>query len=479
MSRERVRAYRSSEIETLGRQLRYAPAVKRAEAVFFAEVFHDQIEPEKNYPIDYVVYRLTGKRVPPSESVMLAGEALRPDVRLFIDALSQTVEIQATVEDPCETTAELAKRLDVSTKTVARWRDRGLRWRWGVKQTGARLSVLFPHSAVQAFCSEQPDRIDAAKRFGRFRGDEKGRLIKRVRRLAHATDFPPQQIYRHLAKRTGRSVEALRLLIAEHDREHPDEAVFGDRAGPLSDKHKRVIARAYARGITVSAMCDRFRKTRSTIYRAVNEQRARQALAHRIEVIESPLFDRDDADEVLMQPTKRPGKPRHLDADAIESLPGSIRPIYSARIDPDSATRSLIVRYNYIKHTSRQLQKQLARPPARAGDLDRFEQLVGRAQSVFGDVLAGTLPIVLSVVRRQLVDVEEGSENTLLALLDRANAVLVHEIERFDASLSHQFESVLTNRLLQELARTDEPARIVTTVQLRRRLKNAGLKLPD
>lgn len=475
MSRSRVRAYRSTEVADLARQLLYAPKDKRAQAVLHAERFHDEIDPQKNYPIDYVVYRLTGRRVPPSESVMLAGEALAPDLRLFIDALSRTVELAATADDPCETTKELAARLGVSTKTVARWRDAGLRWRWGIRLAGDKPGVLFPRSAVEAFRRARAERVDAAGRFARMDEAEKRRLIERARRLAQVIDAAPQRIYEHLAKRTGRSVEALRQLITGHDTAHPDDAVFGDRPGPLTDKQKRVIDRAYQRGVTVSAMCRRFGKTRSTIYRAVNEQRAERALAVQIEPVYSLIFDRDDADEVLMQPIKRTGRPRRLDEDVIATLPEPLGPIYAHRIDSDAVTRSLVVRYNFIRHRAKKLQEQIAQPPVRAGDLDRFDDLIGRADAARAEVLAGTLPIVLSVVRRQMVGGVHQSEGALLSLLDRGNRVLVHEVERFDASRSHKFESVLTNRLLRELAKADEPRHRLDVQSLIQRLARAGL----
>lgn len=476
MTRQRKQVYRTRELSELARQLLYSPPEKRVEAVRHAEQFHDEIEPGKNYPIDFVVYRLTDRRVPPSESVMLAGEAVAPDLRLLIDTLSRSMTLPSDEGDPAQTVAELAKDMGVSTKTIGRWRDVGLRWRWGVRGAGRKPNVLITRSALQAFEAQHPGRLGAAARFTRLDQAEKQSLLARVRRLASVVDRPPQSILTHVARRTGRSVESLRLLVTQHDAEHPAEAVFADRAGPLTDKQKRVIDRAYQRGITVTAICQRFRKTRSTIYRAIHEARARRACRTDISVVHSPTFDREDADEVLMQPILREGKRRWLDRKVIAGLPEQLRPLYGQPRDQDAVVRSLIVRYNYIKYRAAAVQKQLAAESLRAMDLDRFDELLARANAVRGEILSGVLPVVLSVVRRQLAGEAQASADALIQMLGVGNRVLLEEIDRFDASVAHSFESVLTNRLLRVLVQPPDECDWIDADRLVGQLWEAGLR---
>lgn len=475
MSKQRKQAYRSTQMSELARQLLYSPPERRGEAVRRAERFHDELEPEKNYPIDFVVYRLTDRRVPPSDSVMLVGEALRPDLRLLIDALSRSIEMGEDEGDPCETTAELARRLSVSTKTVARWRDAGLRWRWGAREQGGKPRVLIPRSAVSAFEQSEGDRVASASGYSRLSEAEKAGVLERARRLAEASDAAPQVVLEHLAKRTGRSVEALRQLVQQHDKDQPGSAVFGDRAGPLTDKQKRTIDRAYRRGVTVSAMCKRFGKTRSTIYRAIHEARALRALMVEVDVVRSPMFDREDADEVILRPIEPTGKRRRLDRKVIETLPDRLRGVYDRPRDSDEVTRALIVQYNYLKHRAAQVQDLLRTEAPRSAELNRFDELLERARAARGRAVSGALPAVLSVVRRQLPVGGGQSGRCLLAMLDAANAVLIDEVDRFDAARSHKFESVLTNRLLRELAKPIDAARVVGVDDLLARLVSAGV----
>lgn len=452
MSRPRQQAYRTNELSDLTRQLLYSPTQRRAEAVRHAEQLHDEVEGGKNYPLDFVVYKLTGRRVPTNERVMLVGEAIRPDLCLLIDALSRSIELLDDPADPGMTTMELAESLSVSTKTIGRWRDAGLRWRWGVQQPGGTRMVLFLRSAVDSFAQKQGGRIASAAAFNRLDSEEKQAILRRARRLAQATDRPAQAILNHLAKRTGRSPEAIRQVTRRHDAQHPDQRIFVDRTGPLTEAQKHAIDESYRTGKTVSMLCEQYGKTRSTIYRAIHEGRARSIRATPITAIYSPVFDRDDADEVLMQPIVRQGDGRRLGQEVFSNLPDALKPVYDRPIEADEVVRSLVVRYHFLKHRAACLQQAIIQTPAKASELDQFDDLLARIMKARAEVIAAMLPTVLSVVLRQQTGSDRRGSGVLLAMLGLAHQALFEEIDQYDPAVSHTLESVLTNRLLRLLA---------------------------
>lgn len=472
MSRQRKQSFRSSELAELTRQLMYAPTDKRAEVVPHAEHLHDALDADKNYPIDFVVYRLTGRRVPPSENVMLVGEAIKPDLRLLIDALSRSIELACNATDPGKTTKELAESLGVSTKTVARWRDAGLRWRWGVR--GGKPTVLITQSALDAFQNDQAARVATARQFSRLTASEKSCVIERARRLANASDASQKAILTHLAKRTGRSIEAIRQLIHQHDAAHPEQAVFADRTGPLTDAQKQEINGAYRGGMTVSALCERYNKTRSTIYRAIHEARAKQICSMTIDAVLSPIFEREDADEVLAQPIPRSESARRLGAEAIDALPDNLKAIYDRPIEPNETVRSLIVRYNFLKYQARNLQRVICASAPRASELNQFDALLAKIDKARGEVIAAVLPITLSVARRQLTGRHRQDIASLLPMLRTAHQVLFEQIDRYDPAVAHPFESVLTNHLLRSMARPIARDKQLAADALVAQLKAAG-----
>jgi transposase len=472
VTRQRKQSFRSSELAELTRQLIYAPPDKRAAVVPHAEQLHDELETQKNYPIDFVVYRLTERRVPPSENVMLVGEAIKPDLRLLIDALSRSIELACDPSDPGLTTKELAESLGVSTKTVARWRDAGLRWRWGVR--GGKPTVLITQSAVDAFQKVNNARVASAKRFSRLAPTEQTLSIERARRLANATDASHQSILAHLARRTARSVESIRLLIQQHDTEHPDQPVFADRTGPLTDEQRQEIDAAYRNGSTVSALCERYSKTRSTIYRAIHEGRASRICSMAIDAVTSPIFERDDADEVLAQPIARSDSARRLGAEAIDALPEKLKSIYDRPIEPDEVVRSLVVRYNFLKYQAFNLQRTICSAPPRASELNQFDELLKKIDDARGEVISAVLPLTLSVARRQLTKPQREGIASLVPMLHTAHRVLFEQIDRYDPAVAHTFESVLTNHLLRSMAKPTKPDKRPDADALIAQLTDAG-----
>lgn len=130
MSRRLKQTFRCGPLDGLARQLLFSPPDKRILQVRRIERLHDQLDPNKNYPLDFLFYRITGYRREGKDAVLLTGEAVLPDLRLMIDTLSRSVRMPMDDAGTVETVRQLADRLSVSTKTIGRWRGAGMRWRW-------------------------------------------------------------------------------------------------------------------------------------------------------------------------------------------------------------------------------------------------------------------------------------------------------------------------------------------------------------
>ena len=102
MPRHTSQKFRSVALAELTRQLLFAPPERRRAQVWRAERLHDQLEPEASYPLEFVIYRITGYRSEYQQEELLSGAAIAPDLRLLIDKLS------ASISSPPELTSELA-----------------------------------------------------------------------------------------------------------------------------------------------------------------------------------------------------------------------------------------------------------------------------------------------------------------------------------------------------------------------------------
>src|SRR5690606_6852070 len=120
----------------------------------------------------------------------------------------------------------------------------------------------------------QAGRVERAAEFSQLSSEQRQQILARARRIAEATDVSLNRVAVHLAKRYGRAVETIRQILEDHDRKQPLDPIFADRTGPLDASQKRVIARARKMKVRISKIARHYKRTRSTIYRALNEQRA-------------------------------------------------------------------------------------------------------------------------------------------------------------------------------------------------------------
>ena len=117
-------AYRHPALKELKeQQSRYAPRERLLEQINRAEKLLAEIESEKRYPYEYLLFRITGFRAELASAQVLDGAGVRSDLRRLVEDLSaavgQPVE-QAT--EPVLTVEAASRRYQVSTRTITRWR---------------------------------------------------------------------------------------------------------------------------------------------------------------------------------------------------------------------------------------------------------------------------------------------------------------------------------------------------------------------
>src|SRR4051794_23462683 len=87
--------FRIDSIEALARQMTFTPVETRQAQLASAEGLLHSIDPAKAYPLDFVVFRITGfhpKDV--AADLLLTGLALQHDLGLLIEVLSDTLDVQ-------------------------------------------------------------------------------------------------------------------------------------------------------------------------------------------------------------------------------------------------------------------------------------------------------------------------------------------------------------------------------------------------
>lgn len=483
MSRRPKQTFICHDLEELARQLLFVPPELRAQQVRRAEELHDQLDPAQNYPFDFLKFRITGHRsVDPDNAALLVGQAVLADLRLLIDSLSRSLTMTLAADEAAMSVEECADAWQVSTRTIARWRTIGLRWRWVSIKAGDKPRLMILRSAAQAFVARQPDLVQRAASFTQMTHLQKQRIIDRARRLALAQELSLNQAAAHLARRTGRSQEAIRQLLMQHDHQHPERAIFVDHTAPLSPRQQEVIARAYRMGVRTRTMARHFDRTHSTIYRAIRQRRAGELRKLEFHFISAQTYSRDDADQVILRSVRLKPLPCELNAG---ELPEVIAQLFTQDGLDDATQQRLLVQFNYLKYKASTLRDALDRYEPRVSMMDQIDQLCEQIRQRRNQLVRCNLQVVLSVAQRHLVGRPQSGPAALAQLLELGATTVYEAIEQYDPHRNEHFKAYLTYRLqrrfaLVELVNPKAHRRLDAAVmlqQLRTQAKRAGVSL--
>jgi RNA polymerase sigma factor (sigma-70 family) len=435
-------------------QARFAPRERRLEQIDRAEQLLAEIEPKKEYPYEYLCFRITGYRPEGMPALLLSGRDVRHDLRMFVEDLSGT--IGQTVEQASEavlTVDEVSRRYNVSTRTVARWRRQGLVARRFV--FNGRTKVGFLESSLARFVDTHRDQVDRGSRFRQLSDEERDEIIRRARRMATAGPFGMVEIARRIARKMTRSTETVRTTLKNYDREHPDRAIFSSSSSPLDDdsaerreEAKAQLYRLYRRGVSVDVLATQFGRTRSSIYRVINEMRALRILSVKLEFMAHPSFDDLKAhDEILgpMPPDVR--TPRRTKPP--KGLPPYLSSLYEVPLLGREQEAHLFRKMNYLKFLAAKLRDSIEPARARTADLDEISRLQEEALAVKNQIIRANLRLVVSIAKRHV-----GPSNNFFELVSDGNMSLIRAVEKFDYSRGNKFSTYASWAIMKNFART-------------------------
>jgi RNA polymerase primary sigma factor len=299
-----MRKIKSDKLGQLLMQLRFTPESKRRAELEAAERLYALVQEDKQYPFDFVCFHITGYH-PKGEldQQLTNGRDLLDDLQVFIAKLSGRLATPVDQEhEPVYAIEDLAKKFEVSTKTVNRWRKRGLLTRKFIFADGAhRFGCLA--SVVERFVQENPDLVAKAGRFRRLTDAQRQQAVRQARSLASRTTMSRHQIIRQVAEKLGVATETVRYTLQQYEQKHADKPIFCRPVGRIQPAQAAELFRLHKQGTGIQDLMKRFDRSRATVYRVVNQRRALALLARKIEFVSSDEFLREGAKEkILGQP---------------------------------------------------------------------------------------------------------------------------------------------------------------------------------
>jgi RNA polymerase primary sigma factor/RNA polymerase sigma factor len=432
--------------ELRDQQIRFAPREKKIEQVNRAERLLAEIKPGKIYTYEYICYRITDFRPNSSANAKLTGEQLEHDLRLFVEDLSDAANVPAEAAgEPVLTVETLSKAFNVSTKTVSRWRQQGLVSRRFLFD--GRKRVGFLRSSVDRFVAQNEERVRRGARFSQLSEEERVEIIDVARRLAHAGGCPAE-VARRVANRMNRSIETIRYTIKQFDRMHPDLAVFPSGTGPLTEEAKKKVYQQYCRGVSVEQLASRNCRTKTSIYRIINEMRAKRIMELPLDFIPNPGFARLDPNRVINEEfpqsdiaTKKPRLP--------SGLPPYLASLYEVPLLTKEQEVHLFRRFNYLKYRATKLRNQLDLQAPKSALMDEIERLYDFAVQTKNKIVRANLRLVVSIAKRHV-----GPSDNFFELVSDGNMSLIRAVEKFDFARGNKFSTYASWAIMKNFART-------------------------
>jgi RNA polymerase primary sigma factor len=445
-------------------QLRFTPVKKRQKELDALEKLFAIIEPDKEYPFDFVHFRITGfKPKTVQEQQLIKGDQLLEDLRIFISKLSSRLARPAVEqEEKIYTIQELASIFAVSTKTIYRWRKQGLIARKYIFSDGQRR-FGFVQSTIDKFCKKKPELITQAKSFKRLTKEQKQKIIKHARTLADKTTMSRYRIIEQIADKTGKAHETVRYTLMEYEKSHPDKPIFKKSRCIMNPAQAADLYKLYKQGMTITALMKQFNRSRSSIYRIINQQRAKTLLSKKIEFIASDEFLQEGAKEKIFAignwlngeldkqspitnyqlPTTNYQTPsgEHLLPEYLQTLKDT--PMLSREREME-----LFRRYNYLKFLACKIRDEIKLSNVSGARLTKIENYLTEAEAIKKIIVEANLRLIVSIASKHTA-----SGTGFLELVSKGNFALIKAVEEFDYTKGFRFGKLASLNIAKEYAR--------------------------
>ncbi len=449
--------YKCDSIRQLrDQQVRFAPRDKKIEQVDKAEKLLRDIHSDRNYNYEFVCFRITDFRPEHPPIVKISGEDLQHDLHCFIEDLSESANVSAEeFSQPVHTVDDLSKMFNVSTKTISRWRQQGLVSRKFIFD-GGRKRVGFLHTSVDQFIRNNREKVKRGERFSQLTEVDKDEIIDRARRLTRAGGCPAE-VTRRIAKHMDRSVETIRYTIKRFDELNPEIAVFPNQTGPLNLEMKERIYADFAAGKSADSIAKRYCRTKTTVYRVINEMRAKMIMELPLDFMDNPEFHRKAAFKRIVESEMPEAESKTRRTKPPAGLPRYLASLYEVALLTREQEQYLFRKYNFLKYKASKLREQLDPARARASEMDEIESLYDQAVKIKNRIVQSNLRLVVSIAKRHV-----NASEDFFQLVSDGNMSLIRAVEKFDYAAWQQVQHLRQLGDHEEL-RSHDSGRVQTT----------------
>ncbi len=439
--------YSHPALRQLTEQLtRFSPVDVRVQQMDRAELLITELDEATEYKYPELVEKITGYHPDTYPDLRIDGATANHDIRLLVEDLSASANLPVDqAGEQVLTVEDLSKKYNVSTKTVDRWRKRGLvsrRFKFG-----NRTRVGFLNSSVERFVTKHGDEIQRGSRFSQISEDERQDIVLKARKFARVGACP-SEVSERLARIFGRSPETIRYTLKRFDAEHPEIAVFPNATEQLSDDQRTEIYNRFRRGTAVDVLAGEYCRTKASVYRIVTEERARFLFEQPLDYMDNVAFQSPNADrEILCQAPENDQKGGKVKPPP--GLPPYLSSLYSIPLLNREQEAHYFRKFNYLKSRASKLRDRIDRQHPKSSDLELLEELIEQAQQVKNFLIRSNLRLVVSIAKRHM-----SPSSNFFEMVSDGNMSLFRAVEKFDYSRGNKFSTYATWAIMKNYARS-------------------------
>ncbi len=440
----------NSDLADLTHQLTISPRRLRVPQIHGIDRVLGLVDPKKSYPFDWVCYHITKYRkrgAGPGPSI--PGPALIRDLATMAETLSRKAGLKVgEFDEPSRSHVEVAAELGVSTKTVRRWRDRGLMGIRVVYEDGVNR-LAFLRRTIDRFVELHKDLVERGAAFKQLSRAERDGIVRRARALVSQKPIRLHAAAKLIADETGRAVETVRYTLRRFDEANKTSAIFTRRDNGWTDREAAIL-RCDAAGEPVDAIARAVGCGIEQVEEVLRRARIAKWSAGAVEFVHNELFDAPNADMIILE-VEEPqlalddATPQRIPSD----LPSYLRSLYLTPLLSREQEQDLFRRYNYLKFKASRWLKALNGKPITPERFDALANLMDRIDSIRQRIIRANLRLVVSIAKRHI-----GWSSGFYEVISDGNMSLMRAVEKFDYARGNKFSTYASWAIMKNYARS-------------------------
>jgi RNA polymerase primary sigma factor/RNA polymerase sigma factor len=224
--------------------------------------------------------------------------------------------------------------------------------------------------------------------------------------------------------------------------------VFPDQTGPLSESAKQKIYQQYRRGTTAESLAKRHNRTKTAVYRVINEMRAKRIHELPLDCIYNEVFEKPEMEAEILSPLPE-GEQAARKVRVPSGLPHYLASLYDVPLLNRAQEYHLFRKFNYLKFRANALRAELDPSQARSGQMDLIEDLYDQAVKTKNQIVQSNLRLVVSIAKRHV-----GASEDFFSLVSDGNMSLIRAVEKFDYARGNKFSTYASWAIMKNYART-------------------------